>query len=245
MVEVGSDTTAVALAAAINAKYCYICSDVEGVYTTDPKRVKNAKKLDNLSYDEMLDISNEGARVLHNRCIEIAEKFNIPIITKSTFNTNKGSIISNTIEDNSIKSIVKNDNLSSIILQANDSQKDNLLYTVYEILIKNNIFPIQYIDKDMNKIEFIINNSMLNIFNKLIEKEFKNYIISSSNISRISIIGYGLTNDNIRFQKILDTLKSLKLNIKNIDISNTKLGITFDKKIDDSVLNILHEILFK
>lgn len=245
MVEVGSDTTAVALAAAIDAKYCYICSDVEGVYTTDPKRVNNAKKLDNLSYDEMLDISNEGARVLHNRCIEIAEKFNIPIITKSTFNTNKGSIISNTIEDNSIKSIVKNDSLSSIILQANDSQKDNLLYTVYEILIKNNIFPIQYIDKDMNKIEFIINNSMLNIFNKLIEKEFKNYIISSSNISRISIIGYGLTNDNIRFQKILDALKGLKLNIKNIDISNTKLGITFDKKIDDSVLNILHEILFK
>lgn len=245
MVEVGSDTTAVALAAAIDAKYCYICSDVEGVYTTDPKRVNNTKKLDNLSYDEMLDISNEGARVLHNRCIEIAEKFNIPIITKSTFNTNKGSIISNTIEDNSIKSIVKNDSLSSIILQANDSQKDNLLYTVYEILIKNNIFPIQYIDKDMNKIEFIINNSMLNIFNKLIEKEFKNYIISSSNISRISIIGYGLTNDNIRFQKILDALKGLKLNIKNIDISNTKLGITFDKKIDDSVLNILHEILFK
>jgi len=245
LVEVGSDTTAIALAAAIDAKYCYICSDVEGVYTTDPKRVNNAKKLDNLSYDEMLDISNEGARVLHNRCIEIAEKFNIPIITKSTFNTNKGSIISNTIEDNSIKSIVKNDSLSSIILQANDSQKDNLLYTVYEILIKNNIFPIQYIDKDMNKIEFIINNSMLNIFNKLIEKEFKNYIISSSNISRISIIGYGLTNDNIRFQKILDTLKGLKLNIKNIDISNTKLGITFDKKIDDSVLNILHEILFE
>ena len=80
----GSDTTAVAIAAALNAKHCYIFSDVDGVYTTDPNKMPDAKKLETLSYVEMLDIANEGARVLHNRCIEIGEKFNIPIITKST-----------------------------------------------------------------------------------------------------------------------------------------------------------------
>ena len=82
----GSDTTAVALAAKLNAKHCYIFSDVDGVYTTDPNKVTVAKKLDSLSYTEMINISSEGAKVLHNRCVEIADRFKIPIITKSTFN---------------------------------------------------------------------------------------------------------------------------------------------------------------
>lgn len=105
----GSDTTAVALAAALKAKNCYIFSDVDGVYTTDPNKLKNAKKIATLSYDEMLEISSEGAKVLHNRCIEIGEKFKIPIITKSTFNNKPGTVISDIIEENTIKSIVRKD----------------------------------------------------------------------------------------------------------------------------------------
>ena len=103
----GSDTTAVAIAATLNAKNCYIFSDVDGVYTTDPNRLKTAQKLPALSYQEMLELSSEGAKVLHNRCIEIGEKFKVPIITKSTFNNKAGTIISDIIEENTIKSIVK------------------------------------------------------------------------------------------------------------------------------------------
>ena len=106
----GSDTTAVAVAAALKAKNCYIFSDVDGIYSSDPKKVQGTKKLTKLSYDEMLELSNEGAKVLHNRCIEIGEKYNIPIITKSTFNNNYGTVISNQkIEANEIKSIIKKD----------------------------------------------------------------------------------------------------------------------------------------
>ena len=105
----GSDTTAVAIASALNAKNCYIFSDVDGVYTTDPNKTKEAKKLSALSYEEMLEISSEGAKVLHNRCVEIADKFKIPIITKSTFNNQPGTIVSDIIEENTIKSIVKKD----------------------------------------------------------------------------------------------------------------------------------------
>ena len=106
----GSDTTAVAVAAALRAKNCYIFSDVDGIYSSDPKKVQGTKKLTKLSYDEMLELSNEGAKVLHNRCIEIGEKYNIPIITKSTFNNNYGTVISNQkIEENEIKSIIKKD----------------------------------------------------------------------------------------------------------------------------------------
>lgn len=103
----GSDTTAVAIAAALNAKNCYIFSDVDGVYTTDPNTIENAKKLTALSYQEMLEVASEGAKVLHNRCIEIGEKYKIPIITKSTFNNKAGTVISDIIEENTIKSIVK------------------------------------------------------------------------------------------------------------------------------------------
>ena len=106
----GSDTTAVAVAAALKAKNCYIFSDVDGIYSSDPKKVQGTKKLTKLSYDEMLELSNEGAKVLHNRCIEIGEKYNIPTITKSTFNNNYGTVISNQkIEANEIKSIIKKD----------------------------------------------------------------------------------------------------------------------------------------
>ena len=103
----GSDTTAVAISAALKAKNCYIYSDVDGVYSTDPNKIKNAKKLSALSYEEMHEISSEGAKVLHNRCVEIGEKFKIPIITKSTFNNEPGTVISDIIEENTIKSIVK------------------------------------------------------------------------------------------------------------------------------------------
>lgn len=103
----GSDTTAVAIAAALDAKNCYIFSDVDGVYTTDPNRLKEAKKLSALSYQEMLELSSEGAKVLHNRCVEIGEKFKVPIITKSTFNNKPGTVISDIIEENTIKSIIK------------------------------------------------------------------------------------------------------------------------------------------
>ena len=105
----GSDTSAVAIAAALNAKDCYIFSDVDGVYTADPNKLPEAKKLNSLSYEEMLEISNEGAKVLHNRCIEIGEKFKIQIITKSTFNNKVGTVISDKIEKNTIKSIVQKD----------------------------------------------------------------------------------------------------------------------------------------
>lgn len=103
----GSDTTAVAIAAALNAKNCYIFSDVDGVYTADPNKIQNAKKIENLSYEEMMQLSSEGAKVLHNRCVEVGEKFKIPIITKSTFNEEKGTVISDKIEENKVKSIIK------------------------------------------------------------------------------------------------------------------------------------------
>ena len=127
----GSDTTALAIAAALKAKNCYIFSDVDGVYTTDPNKVKDAQKLSALSYEEMMEISSEGAKVLHNRCVEIGEKFKIPIITKSTFNQKPGTVISDIIEENTIKSIIKKE-VSRISIVGNGIIRN--LDTIHNIL---------------------------------------------------------------------------------------------------------------
>ena len=136
----GSDTTAVAVAAAINADHCYIFSDVDGVYSTDPNKIPDAKKIEELSYTEMLDLSNEGAKVLHNRCVEIAQKYNVLIETGSTFNNNIGTQINEKIEESIVKSIVKNDELFLITLKY-DSYNSDMLNNLYFTLLNNEIIP--------------------------------------------------------------------------------------------------------
>ena len=136
----GSDTTAVSIAAILNAKHCYIYSDVEGVNTADPKKIKNAKQLDAISYEEMREISGEGAKVLHNRCVTIAEKYNVPIETKSTFNNKEGTLISNKFEQKTIKSIVRNNNLSRIsIIGYGCSYNNEILNKIFNFIIEKDL----------------------------------------------------------------------------------------------------------
>ncbi len=140
----GSDTTAVAISAALGAKNCYIFSDVDGVYTTDPNRLEEAKKLSALSYEEMLTLSSEGAKVLHNRCVEIGEKFKVPIITKSTFNNKPGTVISDIIEENTIKSIVKKD-ISRISIVGNGIIRNfQNIKLVLDIIEKNKLEMLDF-----------------------------------------------------------------------------------------------------
>ena len=167
----GSDTTAVAIAAAINSKKCYIFSDVDGIYTADPNKVENAKKLSNISYGEMLELSNEGAKVLHNRCVQIAEKFSIPLIAESTFSDETGTEISNNIETNNIKSIIKKEN------------------------------------------------------------------------SRISIIGNGIIYNIDKIKEILTFIQNKKIEMLNIEISETKIVLTFKNIVEDNILEELHQLI--
>ena len=167
----GSDTTAVALATALQAEQCYIYSDVDGIYTADPNKVDNTKKLKNISYDEMISLSDE--KVLHNRCVEIGDKYNIPIITESTFNNEPGTIINNNLESTGVKSIVKKD------------------------------------------------------------------------ISKISVIGYGLNSRDKILTKILDIADKNCLEIFNIDISRTKISVIFKDIVKDDILKELHDELIE
>ncbi len=241
----GSDTTAVAVAAALNANHCYIFSDVDGVYTADPKKISSAKKLKSLSYAEMLDISNEGAKVLHNRCVEIGEKFKIPIIAKSTFNDKPGSIIKENIEDNDVKSIVKNDDILLLSLN-NESNFDDLFKTVYNVLVNNNILPIQVINNSNYSFDanFLIKGSYSNKVYELLKNELNIYSSSIKYISRIAVVGHGITADSTILSKIISIVDSLDVSVYCIDITNTKIIITFTDIVDDKILELLHDKLF-
>ena len=135
----GSDTTAVAVASAVQAKNCYIFSDVDGVYTVDPNKISEAKKIPALSYREMLELSSEGAKVLHGRCVEIAEKYKIPVITKSTFNNRAGTIISDIIEENTIKSVVKKEISRISIIGTGIVRNINFMKKILDVIEKNKL----------------------------------------------------------------------------------------------------------
>ena len=266
----GSDTTAVAVAAALKAKHCFIFSDVDGVYTTDPNKMPDAKKLTNLSYIEMMDIANEGARVLHNRCVEIGEKFNIPIITKSTFNNKSGSVINGKIEENVVKSIVKNDDIlmvniynTNIIGHQKSYEINKCFLDIQKSLISSDILPIEsiqnncsdgdvYHNKSINLIQdscscvytFLIKSADINKLNVLLNIKLKDFNSSITPITRISIVGYGITADNVIIDKILNITEQFEVNICCINITNTKIIFTFDKIVTNELLIKLHEELF-
>lgn len=240
----GSDTTAVAIAAAIKADHCYIFSDVDGVYSTDPNKITIAKKIEELSYDEMLDLSNEGAKVLHNRCVEIAKKYNVLIETGSTFNNNVGTVINSKIEESSVKSIVKNDNLFLITLKY-ESYNPDMLNKLYFTLLSNGIIPTNMVNNSTSSFNtsFTIKASDLGTFQELLENELSMFNSAFTNISRISLVGYGILNNDNVIRKTLELLNINSVDIFDIQLEECKLSIMTKEKVSNKILEQLHHEL--
>lgn len=242
----GSDTTAVAIAAALNAKHCYIFSDVDGVYTTDPNKITIAKKLETLSYEEMLEIANEGAKVLHNRCIEVGQKYHIPIITKSTFNNKKGTIVQDRIEDTSVKSIVKNDDLIYVTIKDKTysfSQFNSVFNTLLKAQIGANHF--QNNSTSCSEFRFVFKSNVLNKFQNLLENELANFDTTYENVSRIAIVGHGILNDDTILERVMKIIDLNKLEIYHLETTESKIAIIFTKKIPNNILEQLHRELIE
>jgi len=241
----GSDTTAVAIAAAIQAAHCYIFSDVDGVYTTDPNKVTVAKKLESLSYEEMLDISNEGAKVLHNRCVEIGERFHIPIVTKSTFNNQPGSTICDKVEDTEVKSIVKNDNIILVKITAN-SYRTKDFYDLYAKLVSEKNIAIMDLSNKSNQtmnLSFTIKLDLLTLLQSTLETDFPMYQVAYKNITRISIIGYGILKNNDILNKTISILQANNLEVTSFDVTGSKIAINFADAVENNILEQLHNSL--
>ena len=243
----GSDTTAVAIAAKIKADHCYIFSDVDGVYTTDPNQVTIAKKIDTLSYQEMLDIADEGAKVLHNRCVEVGEKFGVPIIAKSTFKSGDGTEINNmSVEGTSIKNIVKNDKLIYVHGISNEYgfQEFNNIYSKF---VENEIGIKNLINNSDNKLDisFTISKDKFNKFANLLETELQNLECTYKDITRISVIGNGIMSNNMVLKNIMQVLEEEKADVLSMEMAESKISIMFKEIISNDILQKLHEVLIK
>ena len=237
----GSDTTAVSIAAAIDADKCYIFSDVDGVYTADPNLIKEAKKLEKISYEEMEEMADSGAKVLHNRCIKIGSEFNCNIIAAGTFTNDEGTIICKEIEKPKVKSIVKNSNITKVELKKDKIKKEEA-YQVYNTLLKNNIIIDEF--KCNGKITFNIENSNINKVEKIINEQFKDYKTFIEEVTKIAIIGYGITGDNKILLEVMKILNESELEILFIDLTKSKIEVTV-KKANDSVISKLHKLLIE
>ena len=184
----------------------------------------------------MLELSGEGAKVLHSKCVEIGKKFNISIFAKSTFNENEGTIINNKIEEEIVKSLVKNDNLLLInIPKKTDKDTENLI----KLLLENNIQSNNLVNTN-SSISFTIKKEDLNL---LINLLCEDYTVYYRNISRFAIIGEGIKNNSGALKTTLKTLSDYISNIYKLELSQSKIAITFNCIIDDNILRMLHEKL--
>ena len=240
----GSDTTAVALQAGLNADKCYIFSDVDGIYTADPNMIAMAKKLNEISFDEMQEIADSGAKVLHNRCIQIGEKFNCNIISKSTFSDNKGTVVCKKIENSEIKSIVKNEKLVKIKIQG-EIKKENIEREIYQTLLNENIIVEAFKQNDEKRIdiEFRIQKAEQNKVQELLTNKYPEYNIKQQDITKLSIIGYGIIQDNEILNKVMNIFKQNELSFTEINLNQYKIEIITEKLSDDIIKEIHKQLI--
>ena len=239
----GSDTTAVALQAALNADKCYIFSDVDGIYSADPNMVTMAKRLDEISFDEMQEIADAGAKVLHNRCIQIGKKFGIDIIAKSTFTDEGGTRVCKGIETREVKSIVKNEALLIISLRKNGEITKKDEYQIYQDLLEKNII-VEWFERCKHTFKFRIKKSELNKVQELLDSKYSEYRISQKQLVKLNIIGYGIIQDNKVLMQTTNILKEHNVNILNVNLSQARIEIIADE-IENGLVDILHKKLIK
>ena len=246
----GSDTSAVAIAAAIHADKCEIYTDVDGVYTADPRIVKNAKKLDEITYDEMLELASLGANVLHNRSVEMAKKYGVKLEVKSSFEKVDGTIVKEavTVEKMLIRGIARDNDVARIAIIGLED-KPGIAFRVFSLLAKNNInvdVILQSIGRDNKKdISFTVTKNHLNEALELLEGE-KNSLCYEAlthreDISKVSIVGAGMVNNPGVAAKMFEALYDAGINIHMISTSETKVSVLINVKNAERAVEAIHE----
>ena len=245
----GSDATAVALAAALGAEKCEIFTDVEGVFTADPRIIKSAKLIDEITYDEMLEMSSSGAGVLMARSVEFGRRYNVPIIVKSTFTNNKGTLVKEkTMEEAIVSGVTHNDKEVKFTLFGVPDQP-GIAGTVFGSLseIGTNVdMIVQNVSKEsITDISFTapseqqkdVEDTLKNISKQL---DAKGYDVDE-NIARISIIGAGMKSESGVASKMFKTLGDNKINISMISTSPIRVSCVISSNDIEKALNVLHE----
>ena len=248
----GSDLTAVAIAAAIKADICEIYTDVDGVYTTDPRVCSRARKINCISYDEMLEMSGSGAQVMQARSIEVAKKYNVIIEVKSSFNNNPGTIINDGKKEKKMENVVitavtfdKNQSKLSI-LEVND--KPGIAAKVFGILAKSQVNVDMIIQSSAreryNDISFTVSRNDLkktvSVLSGISRELNSKGIIFDDKIAKLSIVGVGMKSHPGVAAKMFNALAKEKINIEMISTSEIKISCVIKEESVNKAVNALH-----
>jgi aspartate kinase len=248
----GSDTSAVALAKALNAKVCEIYTDVDGIYTADPRVVKNARKLERISYEEMLELASLGAQVMHPRSIEIASKFKIPLHVRSSFNNKKGTVISGEVkmmEKVLVSGVTLNKKEAKVTI-CDCPDKPGIAARIFKTIAKKNInidMIIQNISRTARKtdVSFTVQKDELNKAIKTAKEISKSIgakgVTFDSDIAKVSVVGIGMRTHAGVAATMFEALAGEKVNIEMISTSEIKISCVIEKKSAEKAVKALHK----
>lgn len=246
----GSDTSAVALAAKLNADLCEIYTDVDGVYTADPRIVKTAQKLDEISYDEMLELASLGAKVLHNRSVELAKKYNVKLVVRSSLTRAEGTVVKEetNVEKMLISGVASDKDVSRISVIGIDDVPGKA-FAVFSLLAKEKIsvdIILQSIGRDNRKdISFTVAKSDLQNTLDVLEENKERLgikeITHNDNVAKLSVVGAGMATNPGVASLMFEALYDSGVNISMISTSEIKISVLVDEKDVDAAMVAVHE----
>ena len=251
----GSDTSAVALAATLRADLCQIYTDVDGVYTADPRKVTGARKLEEISFDEMLELATLGSQVLHNRSVEMAKRYDVNLEVISSFSGNPGTKVkevAKTMENSHVVGVAKDTNIARLAL-VGLSDKPGTAFRIFSLLAKNKInvdIILQSIGRnDTKDISFTVAKSDLAAAEEVLEKYKASIgfdsVQVSDQIAKISIVGAGMINNPGVASDMFGALYNADININMISTSEIKVSVLVDIKDADRAVQVVHDKFFK
>ncbi len=243
----GSDLSAVAIAGALEADLCEIYTDVDGVYTTDPRIEPKAKKLDKISYDEMLELASLGAKVLQTRSVEMAKKLNVNLVTRSSFNENEGTLITkeeNIMEQPVVSGVALDRNQARVTLRG-VTDKPGIAAEIFRKLADDNInvdMIIQNVGHDgTTNLGFTVPQNELELTKKAMQSiKASESVEYDSDIVKVSIVGVGMKSHSGVACKAFDTLAREGINLEMISTSEIKISMVIADKYGELAVRALH-----
>ena len=250
----GSDTSAVALAAALGADLCQIYTDVDGVYTADPRTVRGARKLDEITYDEMLELASLGAQVLHNRSVEMAKRYNVNLEVLSSFSGNPGTQVKEVVkhmEKTHVSGVAKDKNVARIAL-VGLADRPGIAFKIFSLLAKEHInvdIILQSIGRDGSKdISFTVARDDGEKAREVMEANREaigcKSVELNDQIAKISIVGAGMAHNAGVACKMFEALFSAGININMISTSEIKVSVLVDERDADRAVQAVHDRFF-
>ncbi|MEF9959813.1 MAG: aspartate kinase [Niameybacter sp.] len=246
----GSDTTAVAIAAALHADKCEIYTDVEGVYTADPRIVKNAAKMEEITYDEMLELASLGAKVLHNRSVELAKKYHVELVVRSSLTKAEGTVVKEAckVERMLISGVAGDDKIARVSLIGIEDTPGKA-FDVFTTLAKKNInvdIILQSIGRDGTKdISFTVEDTVLPEVKEIVATHMDRWGLKdvdyNENLAKVSVVGAGMVANAGVASKMFEAMYDTNINIHMISTSEIKISILIDKKDMNKAMNAIHD----